>query len=234
MLIDIKKLVVNYGGVAAIRGVSLEIQEGTIVTLIGANGAGKTTLLKTISGLIKPASGEIWHDGRRIDGLNPQEIVKRGIAHVPEGRGIFPYLKVVSNLLLGAYLRKDKKGIAEDLEDVYGHFPILRQRSGQEAGTLSGGEQQMLAIGRALMAKPRVLLMDEPSLGLAPLMVEEIAKIIQKINQDLAVSLMLVEQNAYMALSLAHMAYVMETGEVVLHGKDLLNDEHVKEAYLGG
>ena len=234
MLIEIKKLVVNYGGVAAIRGVSLEVQEGTIVTLIGANGAGKTSLLKTVSGLIRPASGEIRYEDKRIDGLGPQEIVKRGIAHVPEGRGIFPYLTVASNLSLGAYLRKDKKGIAADLEDIYAHFPILRQRGRQEAGTLSGGEQQMLAIGRALMAKPRVLLMDEPSLGLAPLMVEEIATIVQKINAELGVSLMLVEQNAYMALSLAHMAYVMETGEVVLHGTDLLNNEHVMEAYLGG
>jgi branched-chain amino acid transport system ATP-binding protein len=234
MLIEIKKLVVNYGGVAAIKGVSLDVQEGTVVTLIGANGAGKTTLLKTISGLIRPKAGEIWYRGKRIDGLEPQEIVKRGICHVPESRGLFPDLTVVSNLTLGAYLRKDKQDIKTDLEEIYKHFPILSRRKKQEAGTLSGGEQQMLAIGRALMARPRVLLMDEPSLGLAPLIVEEIAEIIQKINEDLGVSLVLVEQNAYMALSLAHMAYVMETGEVVLKGRNLLEDEHVKEAYLGG
>jgi branched-chain amino acid transport system ATP-binding protein len=206
------------------------------VTLIGSNGAGKSTILRTISGLKEPTSGAIRFAEERIDGLPAQEIVKRGIAQVPEGRGVFPFLPVLTNLKMGAFLRRDKKGINDDLEEVFRHFPRLRERVKQRAGTLSGGEQQMLAIGRALMAKPRLLLLDEPSLGLSPLLVDYIGEIVENINAQAQVTTILVEQNAYMALSLAHKGYVLETGKIALEGEAhlLMDNEHVKNAYLGG
>ena len=236
MLLNIKDLIVHYKGVEAVKGVSLGIEEGSIVTLIGSNGAGKSTIMRTISGLKTPTSGEIWYREERIDGLQAQEVVKRRIAQVPEGRGVFPFLSVLANLKLGAYLRRDKTAINSDLEEVYLHFPILKERIKQRAGTLSGGEQQMLAIGRALMAKPRLLLLDEPSLGLSPILVDQIGQIVENINKQAGVTIILVEQNAYMALSLAHRGYVLETGRIALEGEAtyLMDNEHVKKAYLGG
>jgi branched-chain amino acid transport system ATP-binding protein len=229
-------LIVHYKGVEAVKGVSLGIKEGSIVTLIGSNGAGKSTIMRTISGLKTPTSGEIWFREERIDGLPAQEVVKRRIAQVPEGRGVFPFLPVLANLKLGAYLRRDKRAINRDLEEVYLHFPILKERMRQRAGTLSGGEQQMLAIGRALMAKPTLLLLDEPSLGLSPIMVDYIGQIVENINKQAGVTIILVEQNAYVALGLAHRGYVLETGRIALEGKAtyLMDNEHVKKAYLGG
>jgi branched-chain amino acid transport system ATP-binding protein len=211
------------------------MESGAIVTLIGANGAGKSTILRAISGLIGVASGGIFFEEKKIDGLSPQEIVRAGIAHVPEGRRVFPYMTVRENLMLGAFRRKDRKGIQADLEEVFEHFPILRERRSQAAGSLSGGEQQMLAIGRALMSDPRLLLLDEPSLGLGPLMVKEVGRIILDINQR-KVGIILVEQNARMALRLAHVGYVLETGSITLQGKtsELIDNEHVRKAYLGG
>ncbi len=211
------------------------MENGAIVTLIGANGAGKSTALRAISGLIAISSGEILLGEKKIHGLSPQEIVRSGIAHVPEGRRVFPYMTVKENLKLGAFRRKDKEGIRNDLEGVFEHFPVLRDRRSQRAGSLSGGEQQMLAIGRALMSQPLLLLLDEPSLGLAPLMVKEVGRIIREINQK-NVGIILVEQNAQMALRLAHKGYVLETGSVVLQGEasELIDNEHVKKAYLGG
>jgi len=237
MLINIKGLTVHYTGVAAVSGISIDLEENTIGTLIGANGAGKSTILKAISGLLTPTSGEIWFRGERVDGLQPYEIVRRGIVQVPEGRRLFPYLTVLANIRLGAYLRrKDKVEIDKDLQKVFARFPKLRERRKQQAGTLSGGEQQMVAIARALLAKPVLLLMDEPSLGLAPIMVQEIGKIIKDINKQDGVSIILVEQNSYMALNLADKCYVLEVGKVSLQGspRDLLNNEYVKKAYLGG
>jgi branched-chain amino acid transport system ATP-binding protein len=235
MLFRVEGLVVHYGKVAALKGVSLELDKGDIVTLIGANGAGKSTTLRTISGLTRPSEGAIWFEGERIDGLPAADVVRRGIAHVPEGRRVFPDLSVYENLMTGAFLRSDRPAIARDLEAVYGHFPRLKERRGQRAKTLSGGEQQMLAMGRALMAAPRILLLDEPSLGLSPVMVQEIGKIVVEINQR-GVPVILVEQNAELALSLARYGYVLETGRVALHGKakELRAHEHVKRAYLGG
>ncbi len=235
MLLKIKDLKVHYQKVEAVKGVSMEVEEGSIVTFIGANGAGKSTILRTISGLKNPTSGEIWFKDKRIDKKAPQDIVKAGIAQCPEGRRVFPYMSVLENLMMGAYTRKDKDGIKKDLESVYRHFPRLKERVKQAAGTLSGGEQQMLAMGRALMAGPKLMLLDEPSIGLSPLLVQEIAKIIKEINAD-GVSIVLVEQNATMALRLAQKGYVLETGRVALEGpaKDLLVDQHVKAAYLGG
>ena len=211
------------------------MENGAIVTLIGANGAGKSTALRAISGLIAISSGEILFREKKIHGLSPQEIVRSGIAHVPEGRRVFPYMTVKENLKLGAFRRKDKEGIRNDLEGVFEHFPVLQDRRSQRAGSLSGGEQQMLAIGRALMSQPLLLLLDEPSLGLAPLMVKEVGRIIREINQK-NVGIILVEQNAQMALRLAHKGYVLETGSVVLQGEasELIDNEHVKKAYLGG
>jgi branched-chain amino acid transport system ATP-binding protein len=234
-MFSVKKLNVHYGKVEALRGVSLAVEAGQIVTLIGANGAGKSTLLRTISGLLRPTSGEIWMEGARIDAYAPPAVVRKGIAHVPEGRRVFPFMTVLENLKTGAYTRTDKAAIGSDLEMIYGYFPRLRERAGQSAGTLSGGEQQMLAMGRALMNRPKLLLLDEPSLGLSPLMVAEIARIVRDINQ-VGKSIILVEQNAAMALRLAHKGYVIQTGSVVLEGKaqDLLNDDRVKKAYLGG
>ena len=236
MLLSIRDLVVSYKGVKAIKGISLSIESEMIVTLIGSNGAGKSTIMRTISGLVAPTSGEITFLGERIDGLPAQEIVKRGISQVPEGRGIFPYLSVLVNLRLGAFLEKDKGLMDSALDEVYTYFPRLKERLKQKAGTLSGWEQQMLSIGRALVARPKLLLLDEPSLGLSPLLVDKIAQIIESINKRSGTSIMLVEQNAYMALTLAHKGYVLETGRVAMEGEPnfLLENEQVKKAYLGG
>lgn len=224
---------VYYGVIRALKEVSLTVNDGEIVTLIGANGAGKTTTLKTISGLIRPRKGKITFNDHDLTKMAPHEIVSLGILQVPEGRRVFGNLTVMENLLMGAYLRKDD--ISRDLEWVFSLFPRLKERQKQKAGTLSGGEQQMLAIARALMGKPRVMLLDEPSLGLAPLLVLNIFETIQEINKQ-GVTILLVEQNAYMALQIAHRAYVIETGRVVMEGtgKELLNNEAVKKAYLGG
>jgi branched-chain amino acid transport system ATP-binding protein len=232
---QVQNLRVFYERVEALKGITIGMENGAIVTLIGANGAGKSTALRAISGLIAISSGEIFLGEKKIHGLSPQEIVRSGIAHVPEGRRVFPYMTVKENLKLGAFRRKDKEGIRNDLEGVFEHFPVLRDRRSQRAGSLSGGEQQMLAIGRALMSQPLLLLLDEPSLGLAPLMVKEVGRIIREINQK-NVGIILVEQNAQMALRLAHKGYVLETGSVVLQGEasELIDNEHVKKAYLGG
>jgi len=234
MLLELKGVDVHYNKVQAISNISIQIDEGQIVTLIGANGAGKSTTLRTISGLKRASSGSVWFDGERIDRLAPEKIVRLGIAHVPEGRQIFPELSVNENLITGAYLRRDKDGIARDLEEVQEHFPILKERRNQRARTLSGGEQQMLAMGRALMSNPRLILMDEPSLGLSPVMVQEVANIICEINAK-GVPVVLVEQNAELGLSLASYGYVLETGRIALEGKaeELHENEHVRHAYLG-
>ncbi len=234
-MLDVRNLWVKYGMAEAVKGVSIHAERGDIISLIGGNGAGKTTILRTISGLIKPASGEIWFMNSRIDTLPAYKIVGLGIAQCPEGRRLFSSMRVMDNLALGAFLRQDKQKITEDLENVFDHFPILKDRGKQIAGSLSGGEQQMLATGRALMARPTLLMMDEPSLGLSPKMVSEIAKIIKDINGT-GVSISLVEQNARMALKLSNKAYVMETGRITLEGKsaDIAKIEHIKKAYLGG
>ena len=234
MLLEVKNISVFYGQVQAINQVSLDVGEGEIVTLIGANGAGKTTVLNTISGLLSPASGEIRFAGQRIDGLEPSRVVGIGISQIPEGRRVFPFLTVNENIEIGAYLRKDKGGIKRDRERLFHMFPVLRDRMSQMARTLSGGEQQMLAVARALMAKPRLLLMDEPTLGLSPLMCQEVARMIQQINQE-GITIVLVEQNCQMAFSLAQRGYVLETGRMTLQGDadELRNNEHVKKAYLG-
>ena len=234
-LLEVTNLEVHYGKVQAIKGIDIRLEAADIITLIGANGAGKSTTLRTLSGLNRPTTGTILFEGERIDGLEPDRIVARGIAHVPEGRRVFPELTVLENLMTGAYLRRDGPSVRSDLDMVYGHFPRLRERRGQYAKTLSGGEQQMLAMGRALMAAPRLLLMDEPSIGLSPLMVQEIAAIIGEINRK-GVPVVLVEQNASLALHLASYGYVLETGRVALHGPtDVLREnEHVRRAYLGG
>lgn len=235
MILSVKGISVGYGKVAAVRNVSFDIEERSIVALIGANGAGKSTVLKTISGLKHPLAGEIWFKGRKIDHFPPNEIVKAGISHVPEGRRLFPAMSTRENLLMGAYLRKERKEITEEFEKVYHYFPKLKEREKQRAGSLSGGEQQMLAMGRALMSKPRLLLLDEPSIGLSPIMSQMIGRIIQTINQEEGVSILLVEQNAKLALGLANTGYVLETGSIVLHGnaQQLLNEDLVKSAYLG-
>ena len=234
MLLEVKDASVNYHKVSAIRNITLQAPESGIVTIIGGNGAGKTTTLRAISGLAKLSGGEIWFAGQRIDRLPPEKIVARGIAHVPEGRRVFPDLTVEENLRTGAFLRRDKAQIEADLEVVFNRFPRLRERRTQFAKTMSGGEQQMLAIGRALMAKPKLLLLDEPSMGLAPVIVEEIAAIIEEISKQ-GVAVILVEQNAELALELADHAYVLETGDLVLEGKarDLHENDHVRRAYLG-
>lgn len=234
-MLKIKDINVFYGAIHAIKGASLEVNEGEIVTLIGANGAGKSTILRTVSGLLQPKSGSIEFEGRPIGGLPAHEIVKGGISQVPEGRRIFAEMTVAENLELGAFTRSDKDGIKSDMEKVFGRFPRLKERIGQMAGTLSGGEQQMLAMGRALMSRPRLLLLDEPSMGLAPLLIREIFTIIQDINKT-GTTVLLVEQNANMALSIAHRAYVLETGRITLSGdaKELAASEEVRKAYLGG
>ncbi|MEJ9212145.1 ABC transporter ATP-binding protein [Bacillus smithii] len=234
-MLKIEDIHVYYGNIHALKGVSLEIRQGEIVTLIGANGAGKSTLLKTISGLLKPKSGKIEYENQSIMGKPAQAIVKMGISHVPEGRRIFANMSVQENLELGAFLRKDKDEIRKDYEKVFQLFPRLQERWKQQAGTLSGGEQQMLAMGRALMARPKLLLLDEPSMGLAPLLVKTIFRIIQEINET-GTTILLVEQNANMALSVADRAYVIETGKVVLSGtpEELNESDQIKHAYLGG
>jgi len=234
-VLEVKDLWVHYGTAEAIRGASLQVGEGSIVALIGANGAGKTTILRAISGLHRPTSGEIWFLGERIDRMAPSNIVKMGIGHCPEGRMLFPYMTVKDNLLMGAYLRKDKAEIDRDLEMMYQSFAILKERSGQQAVTLSGGEQQMLAMARALMSRPKLMLLDEPSLGLSPILVREVSRIITDIHKS-GVSVLLVEQNSVMALSIADRGYVVETGKIELEGeaKGLLDNEHVKKAFLGG
>lgn len=231
-ILSIQDLQVKYGGIEAVKGISFDVEEGTIVTLIGANGAGKSSTLRTIAGLVKPAAGSISFRGDNITGLGPTAIVKRGITLVPEGRRIFPNLTVLENLKMGAYLRNDD--ISADLQWVYDLFPRLKERTWQAGGTLSGGEQQMLAVGRALMSKPKMIMMDEPSLGLAPIVVKDIFEIIRKINNQ-GVTVLLIEQNANMALKTAHYAYVLETGRITMSGpgKELLVNENVRKAYLG-
>ena len=233
-MLEIKDLCVNYGVIKALKGITFEVNEGEVIALIGANGAGKTTTLHTITGLLNARSGSIVLDGKDITKTPAHKIVKMGIAHVPEGRRIFQNLTVLDNIRLGAFTRKDKDGIAQDIEKVYKLFPRLEERKTQIAGTLSGGEQQMLAMGRALMSKPRIVVMDEPSMGLSPILVSEIFDIIQSIRQQ-GTTVLLVEQNAKKALSIADRAYVLETGKIVLSGKasDLINDGSVKKAYLG-
>ena len=235
MLLQIKDLRVHYGRAEVLKSISITIDEGKIITLIGSNGTGKTTTLRTISGLKVPTSGEIWFQGKRIGGIPASQIVKLGIAHVPEGRIVFAPMTVLDNLRTGAYLRKDRHQVARDLEIIYTHFPLLWERRRQLAGSLSGGEQQMLAIARALMTGPKLLLMDEPSMGLSPIMVEEVGKIIRNINQS-GTSILLVEQNARMALRLANKAYILDVGRIVLEGPagEVASDERVKRAYLGG
>jgi branched-chain amino acid transport system ATP-binding protein len=234
-MLKVDQIDVYYGNIQALKGVSLDVQEGEIVTLIGANGAGKSTLLKTLSGLLKPKAGSIQYLDKTISGKAVQEIVKSGISHVPEGRRVFANMSVEENLDLGAYLRKDSKEIRKDLQKVFELFPRLHERRKQLSGTLSGGEQQMLAMGRAIMARPKLLLLDEPSMGLAPLFVKTIFQIIEEINRN-GTTILLVEQNANMALSIANRAYVIETGRVVISGtaEELEASEQVKLAYLGG
>jgi len=234
LLLELRNISVHYGKAQALNAVSLQLEEGKVDALIGSNGAGKTTTLRAITGLKKPSDGEILFRGRRIDGMAPHEIVKLGIAHAPEGRRVFSAMTVRENLDMGAYLRKDTLGVAEDFEKVFQRFPRLMERQKQHAGLLSGGEQQMLSMARALMARPTLLLLDEPSLGLSPLAVKEIARIIRGIIQT-GVSIILIEQNARMALRLAHEAYILELGRVSIHGKakDLIHNEDVRKAYLG-
>ncbi len=235
IMLKIDTIHVYYGAIHALKGVSLEVHKGEIVTLIGANGAGKSTTLRTVSGLLVPKSGGISFLGENIAGMPAHEIVKHGISQVPEGRRIFAEMSVQENLEMGAFTRKDKAGVEKDFEIVYNRFPRLKERRKQQAGTLSGGEQQMLAMGRALMSRPKLLLLDEPSMGLAPLLIKEIFSIIEDINRE-GTTVLLVEQNANMALSIAHRAYVMETGRITLQGaaKELAASEDVRKAYLGG
>ncbi|UCG65972.1 MAG: ABC transporter ATP-binding protein [Deltaproteobacteria bacterium] len=233
-MLELRNITVHYEKAEAIRHISLDVSERAIVSLIGANGAGKSTILRTVSGIKAPTTGEIWFQGKRIDGLPPAEIVAMGIVHVPEGRMLFPEMSALENLYMGAYLQKRGRERERTLEEVFALFPILKSRQRQMAGSLSGGEQQMLALGRGLMAKPRILLLDEPSLGLAPLIVEEIMQLLARINQQ-GIAILLVEQNAYEALKLAHRAYVLETGNIAIAGeaRKLLTDEYVRKAYLG-
>ena len=235
-MLEIKNLSVSYGAITALHGISLAVPAGGIVTLIGANGAGKTTALKTISGLLKPRGGEILYDGKNIAGLPPHQIVKLGLSHVPEGRMIFANLTVMENLQMGAYLQKDRQAVRRELEHVFALFPRLQEREKQIAGTLSGGEQQMLAIGRALMSRPKFLMLDEPSLGLAPLLVKTIFEKIVEINRQQGITILLVEQNANLALEVSHSGYVLETGKITVQGDSavLRLNPQVKSAYLGG
>ena len=233
-MLEVKNLKVAYGRVRAVKGISFRVEKGQVVTLVGTNGAGKTTTLRTISGLLRPEEGEIWFEGERIDAVPAHEVTTRGLAHSPEGRRIFPRLTVEDNLRLGAFARKDKAGIAEDLERVFALFDILRTRRSQPAGTFSGGEQQMLAIGRAMMSRPKLLMLDEPSMGLSPLMMQRIMSTITELKAE-GVTILLVEQNAQAALSLADYGYVLEVGSIVLEdtGPKLLTDDAVRKAYLG-
>jgi branched-chain amino acid transport system ATP-binding protein len=235
MMFEVKDLHVHYGKMEAIKGISLNSEEATIVAILGSNGAGKSTILKAISGLEAPSSGQIWFQGKRIDGMPPHAIAELGISQVPEGRGIFLEMTVLENLEMGFYLRNKRREITRDLKDIYQRFPVLEQRKKQIAGSLSGGEQQMLALGRALLSKPKVLLMDEPSLGLSPILCMETFKMIKQMNSE-GLTIILVEQNARMALDLAHRAYIMERGKVSLEGtaSDLIHNEEVIKAYLGG
>jgi branched-chain amino acid transport system ATP-binding protein len=234
-LLKVANLESYYGPIMAIRGVSLEVPDGKVVTVLGANGAGKTTLLRTISGVMDPEKGEVWFDGQPIHGLSPDVIVRRGIVHVPEGREIFPLLTVAENLSMGAYIRSDHAAIRSDMEMVYNYFPILRERHRQPAGMLSGGQQQMLAIGRGLMARPRLMLLDEPSLGLSPLLVQEIFAILRRLRDEQKVTMMLVEQNAQIALDLADYGYVMELGRIVMadDAARLKESKDIQAFYLG-
>src|ERR1041384_4118391 len=224
-----------YGPIMAIRGVSFEVRKGGIVTILGANGAGKTTVLKTVSGVMDPQKGSVLFEGREIRGMDPDKVMRLGLSHVPEGREVFPFLSVRENLQMGAFTRKDPDGIAQDLEMVYGYFPVLAERATQPAGHLSGGEQQMLSISRALMARPKMMLLDEPSLGLSPRLVKEIFEIIVRINRERGVTVLLVEQNAHMALTIAEYGYVLEVGRIVMEDTcaRLLEKEDMKEFYLG-
>lgn len=233
-MLKVTDLVVSYGGIEALKGIDIEVNKGEIVTLVGANGAGKSTLLRSIVGLVKPKGGSISYEGQIILGEKSQNIVTKGITLVPEGRRVFPNLTVLENIKLGAYFRKDTKDIEKDIDWVYSLFPRLKERSWQQAGTLSGGEQQMLAVGRALMSRPKLLMMDEPSLGLAPLIVKDIFNIIKEIR-DKGVTILLIEQNANVALKIADRGYVLETGNITIEGsgKELLNNEDIKKAYLG-
>ncbi|MBN2899226.1 MAG: ABC transporter ATP-binding protein [Clostridia bacterium] len=233
-MLKINNLNVHYGGIHALRGINMDVEEGKIISLIGANGAGKSTTLKSIMGLENPSDGSVFYNDRKLTGKKTQDIVAEGIVLVPEGRRIFPNLTVKENLILGAYLRKDQAQIEKDIEWVYELFPRLKEREWQKAGTMSGGEQQMLAVGRGLMTKPKIMMMDEPSLGLAPLIVKDIFEIIKKINKE-GVTILLIEQNAKAALEISDYAYVLEIGKIVLEGKgeELLHNEEVKKAYLG-
>jgi len=235
-VLELRNLIVSYGAITALHGISLSVQPGSVVTLIGANGAGKTTTLKTISGLLRARDGEILYDGKNIAGLPTHQIVKLGISHVPEGRMIFANLTVMENLQMGAYLQKDRRVVQRELDYVFTTFPRLKEREKQIAGTLSGGEQQMLAIGRALMSKPKFLMLDEPSLGLAPLLVKTIFEKIVEINRQQGITILLVEQNANLALEVSHFGYVLETGKITLQGDSatLRQNPQVKSAYLGG
>ena len=233
-MLKVENLVVSYGGIEALKGISLDVPDGKIITLIGANGAGKSTLLRTIIGLVKPQSGKISYNNNEITSLNSQRIVTTGITLVPEARRVFSNLTVVENLKIGAYMRNDKDGIEKDIEWIYGMFPRLQERNWQLAGTLSGGEQQMLAVGRALMSRPKLIMMDEPSLGLAPLVIKDIFRIIKEINAN-GMTILLIEQNANMALKIADWAYVLETGRITMEGagQELLENPQIREAYLG-
>lgn len=234
-LLELRDVHTYYGQIHALKGVSLTVNEGEIVTLIGSNGAGKSTTLRTISGLLRPRQGDVLLQGRPVNAVAPHKIVQSGVGHVPEGRGIFPALTVLENLEMGAYLLRDRAEMDRRMEKVFGLFPRLRERIGQKGGTLSGGEQQMLAIGRALMQQPHIMLLDEPSMGLAPLLVEEIFDIVQRLNQEQKTTILLVEQNAQAALTVAHRAYVLETGSISMSGdaKEMLQDSRVIDAYLG-
>ena len=236
MYFELKNISIHYDKVQALKNVSICLEQGEIVALIGANGAGKTSTLRAITALAKPSAGEIWFEGKRIDGLEPASIVALGISMVPEGRHVYPFMSVKDNLLMGAYLRKDRAAIKEDLERIYARFPRVKERLRQQAGSLSGGEQQMVVISRALMARPNLLLLDEPSLGLAPKVVRDIARAIVEINRDERISVVLVEQNSRMALKISNRAYALETGRIALAGKsaDLLNNDHIRKLYLGG
>jgi branched-chain amino acid transport system ATP-binding protein len=236
MYFELRNISVHYDKVQALENVTLHLEQGEIVALIGANGAGKTSTLRAITALAKPSFGEIWFDGQRIDGLKPAAVVALGISMVPEGRHVYPFMSVRDNLLMGSYLRNNKNEIRHDLDKIFVRFPRVKERLKQQAGSLSGGEQQMVVIGRALMARPKVLLLDEPSLGLAPMVVRDIARAIVELNRDERISVILVEQNSRMALKISSRAYALETGRIALSGNsaDLLHDDHIRKLYLGG